>query len=642
MKKSYLIVTLVLALVFFAFSAISINAADFSVATPSTPSGDVGTSVQFQVSITNHNSTTTRSYIITGTGLNGPGGTISQPNSVGSNPIGPGATSITSLAVNLPIITAGTYTGTITVKDTTVGGEVSVPYSVIVNEKRQIQMIFQNSQNYLSIQAEPKTTTQTITSTSFQIKNTGSVIINNIQIPTATFSDGSGNQYTVTGTVDTQSLSPGSSSNARITLTIPSDTFTDTFTQAISITSPDLLTPISFNLNTKVQPLACKNGETGSITADINTPDSGDDYDVGDTISMEVDVYNDGSNSEDYIVKSVLYDKTKNKKIETAESDVESIDNGDSYNFQFDMPITSDTSINDGDDFVIYVKAYRDGSESTECTQESVDININVPSHKLTVVNPILNPSTVTCGSTVIASAEVRNDGRNTEGSVRFRVRETDLNINQVTNLFSLAKSGKSDDTQSNSLTFKIPTNAKTGDYTIEFVAEAGSGITSTEFATLHVDCGEGSTSTITGAVSLTMPSYTIKANQGSSFDLPLTLQNNADSQKTYTIEAKAAGDFATSDSQSITLGSNEQGIATLSMNIDAAASTGTRTVAITVKDGNNVVLTKSVSIVVESKGTPVTGTSTTGLSNLFNTSSYTSPTDYMSQAGLNAGSFSF
>jgi uncharacterized membrane protein len=477
-----------------------------------------------------------------------------------------------------------------------------------------------NALTVLSVGAEPKSSTQTINVVGLRIKNTGNVTLTNLHVISGTVNSNDGHQFSVTGTLSPTTLEPGATSIATITVVIPEDSITDTVTQAIKVNATQLQDQPSFNLAVIVQPLACKTGVKGDIEVDINSPDSGDDFELGDTINMEVEVSNNGNNNEDYVVKAVLYDKTKNKKIETAESDVENIDEDDSYNFQFDLPISSDSNLDDGDDFEIYVKAYRDGSESTECIQDSVSINIDIPSHKLTVLNPTVNPSTVTCGSTIIATAEVRNDGRNTESSVRFRVRETDLSINSVTDLFSLAKSGKSDDTQSNSLNLKVPSNAKPGDYLLQFIAEAGSGTTASEFVTLHVECGEGS-STSTGVVSLTMPSYTIKANQGSSFDLPLTLENNADSQKTYTIEAKAAGDFATSDSQSITLGSNEQGVVTLSMNIDSAASTGTRTIAITVKDGSNVVLTKSASVVVESKGTPVTGSSTTGIGNLFGTS---------------------
>jgi len=611
MKNLKFIVSLfVLSIFILAASSVLVKAADFTLGTPTTQRGDPLTSVTVTVDITN-NALTAKTYTVSSSVLTisgvGPG-TISAPASTTTTQIGVNITGKGSLTINIPSTLAGTYTGILTVTDSSdINNKATVSYSVTVNSKASINF----PDGTLKLQSEPKSKTL---EKSFTIKNTGSVVLTSLQIPSISFPDSDSKSFEITGTVSQSPLNPGASTTATLKIKIPEDAALDVHTKPIVVNAQEL-TGSSFNLELRINPNACKNGPIGDVDVEIKDPDDGDDFEIGDTISLRVEVTNNDNDDHDYIVKAVLYDLTNNKKLESVESDQVNINDDDSDTIEFDLIIPTDENIDDGDDFAIFVKAFEDGQEDEFCNDaENIDISIDVPSHKVVIQDSSITPTSASCGDAVTASVDVKNVGSSNERNVRVRVREPTLNINVVSDTFELEEVGE-DDEATQTLTFQVPGDAKPGQYTIELLAEPGTANKVSEFQTLQVSCETPITS-----VSLNLPVTTLKVDQGSTLNIPVRILNNAKSQKTLTVEARAIGDFASSpELQQITLAPGEEGSLTFTITVDQNAVPGSKTVLVTVKEAESLVTSKSVPVLVEGKSVPITGGAVSnGVSKLF------------------------
>lgn len=465
------------------------------------------------------------------------------------------------------------------------------------------------------VSSEPKSKDVTIQK-SFTITNIGDVPLTSLTLTSLSFSD-----FLVTGTINpSSSLDVGSSATVSLTVKIPADSDIGENTQTLTInahynngTSNNASISFTEPLLVRVNPEYCIAGiQEGEISIDITSPDSGDSFDPGETIPVEIEIDNDGDKDRDFIVKAVLYDVDDNDRIDSAESDSISIDSGDSDTATLDLEVPTGTSLSNSHSYVIYLKAYASGKESTVCTEEDVDVELDIPSHKVVISDYSLSPSTVQCGDTVVASLTATNVGSNQE-KTRLRAFDDLLGINVVSDTFTIDKMGKSDDEITRTLQFVVPTTAQSKQYQIQLSAETGSGSTESQLANLLVSCGVQS-----GSSALSLPSSIIRTEKGSSLDLPVTVINPYKAIKTFTVEANQVSGISSTGSQQITLGENEQGTVTLSFNVDDSASTGTKSVAINLKDGTNIISTKTAQITVESKSLPITGNQNSVFGNWF------------------------
>lgn len=466
------------------------------------------------------------------------------------------------------------------------------------------------------VSSEPKS--KTLTTLPFIIRNNGDTALTEVSIQSLNFLDSNGKPFTITGSVAQSSLGLGATTTGTLTVTIPSDVDLEILDKTVNVvatnvnnTNNTITVPLSVEI--RIEPESCQSDpdKTEITNIDVKDPDSGDDFEVGDTISVRAEVSNHDTKDRDYKIKVILYDVTTNKKIESEESDEVNINDGDSETLEVDLKIPTDEDIDDDDEYVLFIEAYQSGKRTSTCNSESIDINIKVPSHKVAIEDSSLSPSQVNCGDSVIATVNTRNVGSSTERNVRIRAREPTMNINVLSDPFELERMGKSNDLASKSVTIPIPGDAKPGQYTFELFAEPGTANKVSEFQTLQVSCE----APVSKAV-LELPSFSIKATQGSLLDIPVTITNNADSEKTFTVEATAVGNFASADTKTITLAANEEGTLTLSMNVDPNSDTGSKIVLIAVKEGSNVVASKSAPVLIESKSAPITGSVTAG--NLF------------------------
>ena len=244
MKKLRFIANLfVLSMFILAASSVLVKAADFTLGTPTTQSGDPLTSVTVTVDITN-NALTAKTYTVSSSVLTisgvGPG-TISAPASTTTTQIGVNITGKGSLTINIPSTLTGSYTGTLTVTDSSdINNKATVSYSITVNSKASINF----PDGTLKLQSEPKSKTL---EKSFTIKNTGSVVLTSLQIPSISFPDSDSKSFEITGTVSQSPLNPGASTTATLKIKIPEDAALDVHTKLIVVNAQEF-TGSSFNL----------------------------------------------------------------------------------------------------------------------------------------------------------------------------------------------------------------------------------------------------------------------------------------------------------------------------------------------------------------------------------------------------------
>jgi len=378
----------------------------------------------------------------------------------------------------------------------------------------------------------------------------------------------------------------------------------------IIITVSDGISSVSSGTITlRVEPNICRVGKIGQLTATIDSPDDGDDFKPGDTMDISVKVDNDYTKDLDIFVTAYLYDITKGERIDDIDSDVITIDSGDSDTFDLTMDVPSD--VTDGDDFRLYARAIEDGHEDRQCDNDYISINIKKEKHDMIIPTFTLSPSTASCGDEISATLKTENIGRTNEKDVYFRLENSDLKLNLQTVTFDIDKN----DAVKRDITFTIPEDAKEKTYTIlaeVFFNDAADS--NSKSATLTVS---GCKAVIPGQeITLTPIEPSFDINAGDTKQVLVQITNNENEQVIYTIGLSASG-FGQSADVPVTLDAEQTKVVPITLIVNADATTGTKTAIINVKSGNSIIKTSTVSVNVKGKQVTPTG-GVIGIPNLF------------------------
>jgi len=205
----------------------------------------------------------------------------------------------------------------------------------------------------------------------------------------------------------------------------------------------------------------CEEGIQGDLELEIEKPDEGDDFQVGDTIKIRVEVTNDADEDKDIIVEASLYNVDEDDEEESVESDEEEINEGDSETYKLEIDFPND--FNDGDDYVIFVKAYEDNEEEDECDQDAVEINLEREKHDVIIKDVTLTPQIVYSSNKINVFVDVENVGSNDE-DVYVTLENSALEISERSETFELEEYGD-DDFSTQMFFVKIPSDAEEGEY---------------------------------------------------------------------------------------------------------------------------------------------------------------------------------
>jgi len=218
----------------------------------------------------------------------------------------------------------------------------------------------------------------------------------------------------------------------------------------------------------------CESGNTGNLSLEIDNPDEGDDFKIGETIDVKASVSNDAEKKKKVIVKASLYDIDRENVEENIKSDSNSISDGDSNTFKTEIKVPDDAR--EDNSFGIFVKAYEFSNEENECIQGFVGININRDEDDVVIKNAVLSTDTFYSGDIVDVFVDVQNMGSEDKENVYITLENPELDISEKSKLFDLEKFDD-DDSASSIFSIRIPQDAKEGDYllSVEVVFDGGS-----------------------------------------------------------------------------------------------------------------------------------------------------------------------
>lgn len=219
---------------------------------------------------------------------------------------------------------------------------------------------------------------------------------------------------------------------------------------------------------------------SSKLKFNIENPDENDEFIIGDIISGEIKVENDLDEDLDFDVNIYLYDITNDEEIESYEDSV-SVNEDESENLEFEFAVPQD--LDEKDDYALFVKVI--DSDENYCNQDYMPIDIKREKHNVIIQEADID-SEATCGGYFNVKIKVINIG-STDEDVYLSVENSDLNVSEKTEEFKLEKYNE-DDTETKTLSIKIPENAEEGNYETEIVANFGDGDNSVT-KTLAVEC---------------------------------------------------------------------------------------------------------------------------------------------------------
>ena len=187
----------------------------------------------------------------------------------------------------------------------------------------------------------------------------------------------------------------------------------------------------------------------------------------------------------DVEVEAILYDTVKNDELDSVD-DSDSIDEDNDQDFEFDIELDSDLK-DSTSRYKIFVKAFEDGAESTNCQEDEIDIDVVRETHQVTMDDLSLVPSSVNCGDTVRASVTATNTGKSNERNLRLKLTSLPLGIESVTDTFRLDE----DDDIIKDFSFLVPKDVSSGEYVVDVEPLLSGDASRTAAALLKVTCNE-------------------------------------------------------------------------------------------------------------------------------------------------------
>lgn len=205
----------------------------------------------------------------------------------------------------------------------------------------------------------------------------------------------------------------------------------------------------------------CENPDS-TISLDIENPDDGDDFEVGETINGEVNIENNFDEKKEFELRVVLYDLSEDKEIETFKQDVK-LKSSKDKTIEFEIQTPED--LDEENDYYIYVKAEDEDNKSI-CNEEYIEISFEIPEEKVVIDDVKITPTSVYEGYEIVIDTTLENIGEDdVQGKIKIEI--IGLNISTQTETFEIEGKGGDDDKITKKLYLKIPEETKKGIYNL-------------------------------------------------------------------------------------------------------------------------------------------------------------------------------
>ena len=513
---------------------------DIEIVSVTSVSGNPGETVDIGVVIKNNHATDTINTVnIESSNLTFGSNTISKPASTVITNLRPGAANAqtATLRLTIPSILVGGYTGTISVKDPSdnVHNPISATYVVTVNSIAGISILTFDETNALEVSAqEDQARTAAI-----QIKNTGSTTYT----PRFTFNqdDFSDGDKLITLSFTDVEIKPGETKTITLTADIANNIDVDKYSGIITVTGGTATD--TFKLEVNVHPEVCKDGPVGDdLRIDMGEPDNGDDFAPGDTMSIDLNVENEGDKNLDVVVEAFLYNVDQDDEIDRIESDAVDIDDGDNEDIDLELAIPFDGDLSEDDKYILFIKAFEDGDEDKQCVEEQIDIEIKRETHDVRIEEFSVNPETLSCGGMVITKTKVVNVGEKEEEDMFIEISVNELNVKEESGFFTLKDHDEEEGEISKVIDLRIPDGTKSGKYEITsrvFFDDGDEEVSETGIITITECKKEEEMIQIVPEVRI---NGVVKGNPGGDISVPVFVENDEDWFKEFTITIMDSG----------------------------------------------------------------------------------------------------
>lgn len=451
------------------------------------------------------------------------------------------------------------------------------------------------------IEEEASSSVQTFSITAIETVNNINVDISSLDL-----SDGD-NNITLAFSPSFPISLTNSTSNVQLTVTIPTNMDIGKYGGPINISGTNTTgAPLSTTLDLQilVKPEICEDGVIGNLNIDVNEPDDGDDFRPNQELNIGTEVDNNDNDDMDVKVESSLYNMDKGKKILSVFSDEKNIDSDDSESFDMDMKIPTDSKyLKEGDDYMLFVKAYENGNEEDNCDERFIDLSLELDEDDVIIESLTLTPQIASCGDTVTASLKARNIGSGDQNNARLELKQDDLDVNKMSDMFDLEGfDDKDDNYRTEIFTFNIPSNAEEKDYAFNakvYFSDLSQSldVLLNPSASLTVsNCGISSSTSTTSSQAMLTVSSLKSAAIGSVLSLPYVITNNGQSAS-FTVEFVPSGTWSTKQVQTVTVSSGQSSQFTISPIINSGISEGTYTATVRLLSGDNVLDQRTISL---------------------------------------------
>jgi len=422
---------------------------------------------------------------------------------------------------------AGDYLGTITVTDTADSHTATDPYGVTIASYDSFTV--SASSIALELVGDTDSETFTVTNDGSTTLSTWTISFTSDDGDTNAILDNDDDEITISFS-STSSVSPGSSMTITVTGDPDSDIDFGSYGGDISITSGTDSATVALDVTVAAD--ICESGRQGSdFSIDIQNPDSGDDFSAGEIIPVEVDIDNNANDDLDVELEIILYnvDTGDKEKVERVTGTIDE-DESETFNVDFELP----TSLDEDDDYELYVQVHEEGNEDDSCDYESISIDIERNDEGAVISDVSMTPTIdLACGDDYRVSLDVESTGMNDMENLYVEIRDGDLGVQETSDSFTLGDYNDDDNSQRISFDLVVPTDIAIGSYGLEAILYDNSGNT-LDSELITVDVSSCSAADAAGDLQVDVDEdYVV---EGSELTLGLTISNSGDEDATITV----------------------------------------------------------------------------------------------------------
>jgi len=243
-----------------------------------------------------------------------------------------------------------------------------------------------------------------------------------------------------------------------------------------------------------------------SIEIEIEEPTTSDEFELGDTIKVELKLENNLNDDKYADIEAYLYDLTDDKVIEEDSANVKVYDSN-SRTLKFDIPIPDDLDLDN--EYAILVKSSLE-EDKDNCNQAYRKIEIKRPKENVALTSFDL-PISAVCGETFTISIKLENIGSEKQ-DVKLSVKNSDLKISETSEEVTLERYGRDKNKKTIDFLLEIPKYIKSGFYTLTATVSYNS-TRETYTKDIRIDCSSSEPQTVFDSQTISSQSDIINLN---------------------------------------------------------------------------------------------------------------------------------